>query len=107
MADREQSREGGRESEREQELERAGWNVLNLDPRAIDIDLLTDGPLAPVAPIEERAAAAAAIGRGDPDAEELAGLAEALFGPARYLFFTKGRAAELALSAALVPAGAV
>ena len=115
MADRERDPERGRdperddrrEREREQELERAGWNVLNLDPRAIDIDLLTDIPLDPVALVAERAAAAAAAGRADPAPAELAGLAETLFGAPRTLFFTKGRAAELALSAALIPAGSV
>jgi len=92
-------REQGRERAREAALERAGWNVLNLDPRAVEIDLLTDVPREPAPVVAERAAASP----GDVDAAELASLAEALYGPARYLFTTKGRAAELALSAALAP----
>jgi tryptophanase len=94
------------EKEREQELERAGWNVLNLDARAIEIDLLTDVPHHPAAIVAERALAATAGGRRDPDPDELTWLAEAIFGPARYLAFSKGRSAELALSAAIVRPGA-
>ena len=106
------SRSQGGEQEREAELERAGWNVFNLDPRAIEIDLLTDVPFEPAPIVAGRAraaadAAGAATGHSDVAEPELAALAEAVYGPARYLFLAKGRSAELALSSALVPAGAV
>lgn len=85
--------------DRQRCLERASYNVLLLDPADIEYDLLTDVPSRSfVASVNAESAEAAAHGAREP---ELAVLAEALYGPARYVVATKGRSAELALLSAL------
>lgn len=85
--------------DRQRCLERASYNVLLLDPADIEYDLLTDVPSRSfVSSVNDESARAAAIGAREPD---LAALAEAIYGPARYVVATKGRSAELALLSAL------
>jgi tryptophanase len=88
---------GAAEAERLQIIERAGFNVLNLDRADIGIDLLTDVPV--VSPISEAVASRDRPG-AIPKSPPLDALAESLYGPARYVFLSKGRAAESALAQA-------
>ena len=83
------------EPERKACLERAGYNVFNLDAADVEIDLFTDippgvllGPGAQPVPQDAR----------HPD---LDALAAEIYGPAHYVALTKGRSAEVALFAAM------
>jgi len=85
--------------DRDAALERAGWNVLHLDPFDIEHDLLTDVPARSFVREVAEAGCEAALGRvREPD---LAALAAELYGPALYTVATKGRAAEAALLSAI------
>ncbi|MBN1204117.1 MAG: hypothetical protein JXB05_04235 [Myxococcaceae bacterium] len=87
------------EDTRWEQLEAAGFNVLNLEPTQIDVDLLSDVPRSAYVP-EVRTASVAAVERDGPE-PDLEALASHLFGPFRYIFTTRGRAAERALMAGL------
>lgn len=78
------------ESQRVACLERAGYNVANLDPADVEIDLISD---VPHRILFERAGGELR----DPPLQELLAAA---YGPARYVPFVKGRSAEYALVAA-------
>ena len=89
----------GGPDERGRCLERAGHNVMNLDPEDVALDLQTDIPPRAFDPhVVEAEAAAARGGVREPDLQELA---TSVYGPAQYLALTRGRAAELAMAAAL------
>src|SRR5689334_16897185 len=89
------------QAERRARLEQASYNVIRLRPADIEHDYLTDVPGRPwvpevrdlVPPLDD-----------EPD---LAGAAARLYGPARYVFAIKGRAAERALAHAMAAAGKV
>ena len=87
------------EAERAARLAEAGYNIRNLATADVEYDFITDVPPAIVVPevlerIEQLADAP----------PPLEGLATQLYGPARYVFCTKGRSAELALASALLDA---
>lgn len=91
--------------ERREALARAGYNVLNLDEVEIEYDLTTDVPSRSFVPAVRDAGIEAARGEvRDPPLEELA---QRLYGDARYIFATKGRAAEDAMAAVFGRAGGV
>jgi tryptophanase len=92
-------------AERETILASAGFNVWNLDPADVEIDLLTDIP--PRSFVESVAAAAAAGATADVREPDLSAAAQAVYGEARYVWTSRGRSAELALVAALDVKGAV
>jgi len=84
------------EALRSERLEQAGFNVLNLDPEDIAIDLLTDvPPRALVASTLDAGLRAARAGEREPD---LQALAAQLYGDFAYVVSTKGRAAEVLLA---------
>ena len=87
------------EDTRWEQLEAAGFNVLNLEPAEIAVDLLSDVPRRAYVP-EVQAASLAAVERdgAEPDLEALAAR---IYGPFQYVFTTRGRAAERALMAGL------
>lgn len=85
------------EAERAARLAEAGYNVRNLSPADVAYDFITDVPPSIVVPeVLERIERLAA----DPPALE--SVATQLYGPARYVFCTKGRSAELALASAML-----
>lgn len=87
------------EDTRWKQLEAAGFNVLNLEPAEIELDLLSDVPRRAYIPEVQAASAAAVEQEGaEPDLEALAAR---IYGPFRYVFTTRGRAAERALMAGL------
>src|SRR5262249_26800037 len=92
-------------ADREALLEAAGFNVVNLDAADVEIDLHTDVPTR--AFVEPVAAAGVEGTTHDTREPDLAGAAEAVYGPARLVFTSKGRSAEHALVAALELKGSV
>src|SRR5687768_9517098 len=88
------------EAERKRCLVEAGYNVFMLDPSDVELDIFTDIPprsYLPNAPGD----------RAEAREPDLQGLAEALYGPARYVTTTRGRSAEFALMNALQLKGTV
>jgi tryptophanase len=85
-------------ADRTRRLQAAGYNVRNLDPADVELDLITDVPPWSAVNLTRQ--------DGKPD---LASAARAIFGPARFVATTHGRSAEYALATALAkkkePAG--
>src|SRR6185436_15944099 len=81
------------ESARLERWRRAGFNVRNLDPADVELDLASDVPHATL-----REAEVHGEPLREPDLDELAA---SLYGPARWVFTSQGRSAELALASAL------
>lgn len=80
------------ERERAEHLDRCGHNVLYLDAAKLHVDFFTDVP--PRAFFPE-------VAEGGGPAADPSELAERMYGPARYLLATKGRAAQIALAIAM------
>jgi tryptophanase len=84
---------------RDELLQAAGFNLLDLEPEATTLDFFSDAPeRSPVAEVASAEATAVVEGARRPD---LSALISALYGDAPVTFLTKGRAAELALVEAL------
>src|SRR5579859_3574622 len=84
---------------REAVLEAAGFNICNLDPVDVPVDLFTD---VPTRSFVESVARAGNEGATQQTREpEPSAAASAIYGPARFVMTAKGRSAEVALVAGL------
>lgn len=82
-------------SRRAAALRAAGYNVMSLEPSEVDLDLFTDARHGPAVP-------PSATNGSEPQREpDLERLAEEIYGPGRFVAFTRGRAAEVALASML------